>query len=306
MARSFNFQIDNVVSSFVVLYWDTFLYGQLTVTAVSKGKIFLENQILCKGINVFVIAHMKEGEANCLLLLVRKRACSIRRCCGRRVLRKASECSFQAHEGRKPRPQAGRSTGRAGRALRCSLSGRGVRGSWSSLSVPWRPPPSPGSGTAVGPRAQVVAPARGCAEHALRGRGALLAAGRAEHVLLVVVVRPDRVQDAAEALPAERAGGAHGSPLPDAGEAEGVQAGVHVRRVVHGAQADGAQPGCRCLPLPPARGGRRGGAALLQSLRGTGRHGLPRDGASAGASLAPGTGQQRTQSIKDSCSFCIQ
>lgn len=63
MTRSFNFQIDNVVSSFVVLYLDTLLYGQLTVRAVSNWKIFLENQILW-GINVFEIADTKEGEAS--------------------------------------------------------------------------------------------------------------------------------------------------------------------------------------------------------------------------------------------------
>ncbi|KAL9820962.1 transcription factor RFX3 isoform 2-T2 [Geothlypis trichas] len=111
----------------------------------------------------------------------------------------------------------------AGRAGRCpELSGRGVGASWSSPSVAWRPPPSPDRGMAAGPRAQMVAPVRGRAERVLPGRGALAAAGRAEHVLLVVVVRPDGVQDAAEALPAERAGGAHGSPLPDAGEAEEI------------------------------------------------------------------------------------
>ncbi|XP_074388953.1 uncharacterized protein LOC106629451 [Zonotrichia albicollis] len=167
---------------------------------------------------------------------------------------------------------------RGGPGAARSLSGRGVGASWSSPSVPRGPPPSRGRGMAAGPRAQPVAPVRGRAERAVPGRGALAAAGRAEHVLLVVVVRPDGVQDAAEALPAERAGGAHGGPLPDAGEAEGVQTGVHVRRVVQVAQADGARPGRRRLPLPPARGGRRGGAALLQSLGGTARHGLPETG----------------------------
>lgn len=56
VARSFNFQIDNVVSSFVVLFLDTFVYGQLTVTAVSKRKIFVVQE--------FVIAYTKEGKPN--------------------------------------------------------------------------------------------------------------------------------------------------------------------------------------------------------------------------------------------------
>lgn len=200
--------------------------------------------------------------------------------------------SWSSHEIKQPRSQChqvvaeDRSIRRAGWALPCSLPGGGVGALWSCVaphpSAPPRRPPSPSSGlVGVEPRAQVVAPLRGSAARPLPGRGPLPAGGRADHVLLVVVVRPHGVQDAVERLPAERARSSRGSPPPDAAEAEGVEASVDGGCVVHLAQADGARAACRCLPPPCplqlAGGGRHGRAARLRSLLSTRGHVLPRE-----------------------------
>ncbi|EOB00491.1 hypothetical protein Anapl_18108 [Anas platyrhynchos] len=72
----------------------------------------------------------------------------------------------------------------------------------------------------------VVAALRGSAADPLPGGVPAAVSGRPAHVLLVVVVRSHRVQDAVDGLPAEWARGAGGSPPPDAAEAEGVEAGA--------------------------------------------------------------------------------
>lgn len=120
---------------------------------------------------------------------------------------------------------------------------------------------------------------RGSAADPLPGGVPAAVSGRPAHVLLVVVVRSHRVQDAVDGLPAEWARGAVGSPPPDAAEAEGVEAGVGVGGVSCGAQADGAPFPCRCLGWPRllhlATAGCCCRAALLPVLLGTGWSVLP-------------------------------
>lgn len=171
-------------------------------------------------------------------------------------------------------------TGGAGWALPCSPGGP-----WSCVpprrSVPPLRPPSPRCGAAVGgPSAQVVAPLRGSAPHPVPGRVPLPAGGRADGILPVVIVGSHRVQDTVKRLPAERARSPPAGPLPDAAEAEAVEAHGHAGCVAHGAQADGAPGICRCLRLPrllhlPGDGGHRR-AALLRGLFAARCHVLPR------------------------------
>ncbi|XP_040398258.1 uncharacterized protein LOC121062381 [Cygnus olor] len=181
----------------------------------------------------------------------------------------------------------GGSAGGPGGALPCSLLGGGVDGPWSCaspvcLSDPLRPPSSSCGAIVAGPWAQVVAALRGSAAEPLPGGVPMAASGRSAHVLLVVVVRSHRVQDAVNGLPAERARRSRGSPPLDAAEAEGVETCIDVGGVSGGAQADGALFPCRCLRWPRllhlAPAGCCCRAALLQILRGTGWSVLPEGG----------------------------
>ena len=160
----------------------------------------------------------------------------------------------------------------------------GGRADWRGwLGAPLQPrralelrPPSP-----LGPSPQApFSPLRGSAPHPVPGRVPLPAGGRADGILPVVIVRSHRVQDTVKRLPAERARSPPAGPLPDATEAEAVEAHGHAGCVAYGAQADGAPGICRCLRLPcllPLPGdGRQRRAALLRSLFAARCHVLPR------------------------------
>lgn len=155
---------------------------------------------------------------------------------------------LQLHQG----DAEDRTVGWASGALPCSLLGGGVGGPWSCAgpicSCDPLQLPSPSYGVVVGgPWAQVVVVLRGSAGGPLPGGVPAAMSGWPAHVLLVVIIRSHRVQDAVDGLPAERARGAGGSPLPDAAEAEGVAAGVGVGGFPDGFQADGAASLCCCF-----------------------------------------------------------